>query len=73
MNILEELRRVGAIQGKTRMSVVFLDGTKMEGVFWDYTYAEDNEEEVASIDLKIDHEEVSRWLREDEIKSIRVM
>lgn len=71
MTLSEKLDAAGVVEGM-RLCVTFFDGRSMTGLFTGYTFADDNEEGVASIDLRIEKGEPEYCLYEDEIDTIEL-
>lgn len=69
MTLLEKIQAIQANYGHT-LRVTLRNGKQFTGVFTDYTWADDNEEGVASIDIRVEKGEPEYCLFENEIDTI---
>lgn len=72
MNLLDELRKIENLSGKTRLKILCTEGITITGNYAGYVSALDNEPEVAQIDIDGDNG-AYYGIEEAEIESIEVI
>ena len=72
MNLKDTIRQLKAVENKTFLRIIFTDGEELTGLFTEFTSASDNEEGIASIDLKENGTAREYSLFEDEISEIQI-
>lgn len=73
MNLLQKLKKIENLNGKTRIKAVCVDGIVVEGFYRGYTSALNNEPEIPQIDIQNSLNGGLVGLLETEIESIEVI